>query len=65
MLVAYYRHGAFWFRSISSERRPVLETLLIFLALLGSFALVGLLVRFSKRVIRPVDETAAADQSRQ
>jgi hypothetical protein len=67
------RHGALWFwlgiqreppdpsGKAHRQRRLVLETLLIFLALLGSFALVGLLVRFSENVIRPVDEMAAAD----
>jgi hypothetical protein len=33
----------------------------MFLVLLGSFAMVGLLVRFSENVIRPVDDMAAAD----
>ncbi len=40
----------------------MLETLLIFLALIGSFALVGLLVRFSENVIRPADDMASADR---
>lgn len=43
-------------------RRVVLETLLIFLALIGSFALVGLLVRFSENVIHPADDMASADR---
>ncbi len=40
----------------------MLETLLIFLALIGSFALVGLLVRFSENVIHPADDMASADR---
>ena len=42
-------------------RRVVLETLLMFVALIGSFALVGLLVPFSENVLRHLDDTAAAD----
>ena len=38
-----------------------MEALLIFLMLLGSFALVGLLVRFSENVIRPADDMASAE----
>jgi len=38
-----------------------LETLLVFLALIGSFALIGLLIRFSENVIRPADDVASAD----
>jgi len=33
----------------------------MFVALIGSFALVGLLVPFSENVLRPLDDTAAAD----
>jgi hypothetical protein len=39
----------------------VLETLLMFVALIGSFALVGLLVPFSENILRPLDDTATAD----
>jgi len=42
-------------------RRVVLETLLMFLVLIGSFALVGLLVRFSENILRPVGDMAATD----
>ncbi|MGO9606444.1 MAG: hypothetical protein ACLQAT_24150 [Candidatus Binataceae bacterium] len=38
-----------------------METLLMFLLLIGSFALVGFLVPFSQKVLRPVDEMAATD----
>jgi hypothetical protein len=44
------------------KARVVLETLLIFLALVGSFALVGLLVRFAENVIHPADDMASADR---
>jgi len=43
------------------EEGNILEILLMFLTLIGSFALVGLLVRFSENVIHPIAETAAAD----
>ena len=46
-------------------RRVVLETSLFFLVLLGSFALVGLLVRFSENVIRPADDMAPPRPSEQ
>ncbi len=42
-------------------RSVALETLLMFLVLIGSFALVGLLVRFSEKILRPVGDIAAAD----
>jgi hypothetical protein len=32
----------------------------MFLALIGSFALIGLLVRFSENILRPVGDTATA-----
>ena len=38
-----------------------METLLMFLVLIGSFALVGLLVPFSDNILRPIDEMVAAD----
>jgi hypothetical protein len=48
-------------RKAHRGRRVVLENLLMFLVLIGSFALVALLVRFSENIIRPVDDMAAAD----
>jgi hypothetical protein len=45
----------------ANQGRKYLEILLMFLALIGSFALVGLLVRFSENVIRPIAKMAAAD----
>ncbi|MGP0092502.1 MAG: hypothetical protein ACLPKB_21455 [Xanthobacteraceae bacterium] len=39
-----------------------METALMFLVLIGSFALVGLLVPFSENVLRPVGDTATADR---
>jgi len=46
---------------LPAERRLLLETLLMFVALIGSFALVGLLVPFSENILRPLDDTPAAD----
>ena len=48
-------------RKAHRGRRVVLESLLMFLVLIGSFALVGLLVRFSENVLRPTDDVAAPD----
>jgi len=48
-------------KKIHRGRRVVLETLLIFLALIGSFVLVGLLIRFSENVIRPTDDMASSE----
>lgn len=45
----------------SPRRRVELETLLMFLVLTGSFALVGLLIPFADNILRPVDDMAAAD----
>ena len=40
----------------------MLKILLMFLVLIGSFALVALLVRFSENVLQPIDEPAAAER---
>ena len=34
----------------------------MFLVLIGSFALVGLLVPFSENILRPIDDMATADR---
>jgi len=34
----------------------------MFLVLIGSFAVLGLLVRFSDNILRPIDDVAAADR---
>jgi len=48
-------------RKIPRGRKVRLEILLMFLLLIGSFALVGLLVPFSDNILRPIDEVAATD----
>ena len=55
------RHAASCMPEGSPRRRVELETLLMFLVLTGSFALVGLLIPFADNILRPVDDMAAAD----